>query len=116
MIRLIQDAVTLEEAVDIVKKVLDTEPWRRDNCSLTNITTAIATPRNPERCWAVEVSNQMRCMHLFVSKENSDEEPFAEVHDGDTDSYQRRHVCPVTGKWVENYNLSRRMLGDVEVE
>jgi hypothetical protein len=121
MIKLITDAVTLEQATDTVKKVLDTEPWRRCNAVITNVTTAewreslMYTPRTKERCWAFEISNQMRYMHLFVSKENPDEAPFAEVHDSDTDEHQRRHVCPVTGKWVENYNTGRHrrpMMGD----
>ena len=107
MIEVITDKRDFEECETLVRKIVDTEPWRERLAAVWDASGAtLGHPR--ERCWQFRVEcydedGERDTEYIRVSRDSSKELPFTVVIDPATREQVRRHIDPVTGEWIEDF-------------
>lgn len=100
MIELITDKRAYEDCEALINKLVASELWVEKNARMVGVS---GERSNNERFWMFRILTINEVLYLNVSRDNANELPFAWCSDKETNKKVRRHVDPVTGRWVEDY-------------
>jgi hypothetical protein len=104
VIKLVTDARTVDDCRARIERVLQTDEWAPFQARIVATAgTRGAGGNDNERFWRFEVSDRRGRWSFFVSRDNRDELPFIEYYDHNENVFRRRHIDPVTGNWVKQY-------------